>query len=259
MARLPRLYVPGQPQYVILRALGNQAAFRDDEDYACFVSCLRQAARDNKIPVHGWSLTPDAVQILATPPTEDGLPKMLQAIGRRYVAIFNRRHGRSGTLWEGRYRATVFEADLYFPLAIRMVELAPVTQGLVSAPADWRWSSFRRHAGLGEVDAASDVQIADHAVFWALGNTPFERQHEYLRLVAEPLDPRETAALRESVIKGWVHGSPAFRDSVAGAANRRVTPLQRGRPKGSRPRNDEGAADQVVASASAPPAGSLCP
>jgi hypothetical protein len=105
----------------------------------------------------------------------------MQAVGRRYVAHFNRRYARRGTLWEGRYRATVIEGERFFLLASRVVELAPVRNHLVAAPEDYRWSSYRHHIGL-----TVDSLITDHPLYWALGNTPFERQRvsRTLRAVA---------------------------------------------------------------------------
>lgn len=126
MARLARLYVPDQPQHVILRGLDQQPAFVDDQDYELFIDCLKAAARDHHLSVHAYVLLPRQVQLLVTPSDEASLPKAMQAVGRRYVAHFNRRYSRRGTLWEGRYRATVIEGERYFLLASRVVELSPV-------------------------------------------------------------------------------------------------------------------------------------
>ncbi|TDV28544.1 putative transposase [Paraburkholderia caballeronis] len=226
MARLARLYVPDQPQHVILRGLDQQPAFVDDQDYELFIDCLKAAARDHHLAVHAWVLMPGAVQLLATPSDESSLPKAMQAVGRRYVAHFNRRYSRRGTLWEGRYRATVIEGDRYFLLASRVVEMAPVRNHQVSAPEDYRWSSYRHHIGL-----TVDSLITDHPLYWALGNTPFERQRAYRELCEQPLDERETSQLMQATLKGWVLGSDSYREWAARTANRRVSPLPRGRPR----------------------------
>ena len=126
MARLARLYVPDQPQHVILRGLDQQPAFVDDQDYELFIDCLKAASRDHHLSIHAYALMPGAVQLLVTPTEESSLPKAMQAVGRRYVAHFNRRYSRRGTLWEGRYRATVIEGERYFLLASRVVEMCPV-------------------------------------------------------------------------------------------------------------------------------------
>ncbi len=226
MARLARLYVPDQPQHVILRGLDQQPAFVDDQDYELFIDCLKAAARDHHLAVHAWVLMPGAVQLLVTPSDESSLPKAMQAVGRRYVAHFNRRYARRGTLWEGRYRATVIEGERFFLLASRVVELAPVRSHLVTAPEDYRWSSYRHHIGL-----TVDSLITDHPLYWALGNTPFERQRAYRELCEQALDERETTQLMQATLKGWVLGSDTYRDWASRSANRRVSPLPRGRPR----------------------------
>ncbi len=226
MARLARLYVPDQPQHVILRGLDQQPAFVDDQDYELFIDCLKAAARDHHLAVHAWVLMPGAVQLLVTPSDESSLPKAMQAVGRRYVAHFNRRYARRGTLWEGRYRATVIEGERFFLLASRVVELAPVRSHLVTAPEDYRWSSYRHHIGL-----TVDSLITDHPLYWALGNTPFERQRAYRELCEQALDERETTQLMQATLKGWVLGSDTYRDWASRTANRRVSPLPRGRPR----------------------------
>ncbi len=253
MARLARLYVPDQPQHVILRGLDQQPAFVDDQDYELFIDCLKAAARDHHLAVHAWVLMPGAVQLLVTPSDESSLPKAMQAVGRRYVAHFNRRYARRGTLWEGRYRATVIEGEKFFLLASRVVELAPVRNHLVAAPEDYRWSSYRHHIGL-----TVDSLITDHPLYWALGNTPFERQRAYRELCEQPLDERETNQLMQATLKGWVLGSDTWRDWASRSANRRVSPLPRGRPRKVREApTPAGAqpASQTPAGATSPAAG----
>ncbi|KAG0165545.1 hypothetical protein DFQ28_005589 [Apophysomyces sp. BC1034] len=233
MARLARLYVPDQPQHVILRGIDCQSAFVDDEDYALFVECLKAASRDHRLAIHAYVLMPSAVQLLATPREEFSLPKAMQAVGRRYVAHFNRRYGRRGTLWEGRYRATVIEAQRYFMLCSRLVELSAVRERFASAAEDYRWSSYRHHIGV-----TLDPLITDHPLYWALGNTPFERQHAYKELCGQVLDENAVNELQQATLKGWVLGGETWRDGVARQANRRVSPLPRGRPR--KPRDEDG-------------------
>jgi len=259
MARLARLYVPDQPQHVILRGLDQQPAFVDDQDYELFIDCLKAAARDHHLAVHAWVLMPGAVQLLVTPSDESSLPKAMQAVGRRYVAHFNRRYARRGTLWEGRYRATVIEGERFFLLASRVVELAPVRSHLVTAPEDYRWSSYRHHIGL-----TVDSLITDHPLYWALGNTPFERQRAYRELCEQALDERETTQLMQATLKGWVLGSDTYREWASRTANRRVSPLPRGRPRKVReapgtPAASPGTSGAPAASAPGAPAAGASP
>src|SRR5215468_61124 len=130
MTRLARHYVPEQPQHVILQGLTGPA-FLDEGDYLYFLACLADAARVADLAVHAWVLMPDAVQFLVTPSYESSVAMAMQAVGRRYVETFNRRHGRRGTVWRGGYNATVIEPDRYFLLASQVIDHAPVRNRLV--------------------------------------------------------------------------------------------------------------------------------
>ncbi|SFT89223.1 putative transposase [Paraburkholderia aspalathi] len=219
MARLARHYVPEQPQHVILQGLTGPA-FLDEGDYLYFLACLADAARVADLAVHAWVLMPDAIQFLVTPSYESSVPVAMQAVGRRYVETFNRRHGRRGAVWRGEYRATVIEPDRYFLLASQVIDHAPVRNRLVAEPGNYQWSSYTHHIGL-----RVDNFIKDHPLYRALGNTPFERQQAYRDLSAQLLDEREVNDLMQSTLKGWVLGSAAYCEWAAQTANRRLMPL----------------------------------
>ena len=219
MTRLARHYVPEQPQHVILQGLTGPA-FLDEGDYLYFLACLADAARVADLAVHAWVLMPDAIQFLVTPSYESSVAVAMQAVGRRYVETFNRRHGRRGAMWRGEYRATVIEPDRYFLLASQVIDHAPVRNRLVAEPGNYQWSSYTHHIGL-----RVDNFIKDHPLYRALGNTPFERQQAYRDLGAQLLDEREVNDLMQSTLKGWVLGSAAYCEWAAQTANRRLMPL----------------------------------
>ena len=219
MTRLARHYVPEQPQHVILQGLTG-AAFLDEGDYLYFLACLADAARVAGLAVHAWVLMPDAVQFLVTPSYESSVAMVMQAVGRRYVETFNRRHGRRGMVWRGGYRATVIEPDRYFLLASQVIDHAPVRKRLVAEPGSYPWSSYTHHVGM-----RVDSLIKDHPLYGALGKTPSERQQAYRDLVEQPLDEHEVDNLMQSTLKGWVLGSAAYCEWAAQTANRRLMPL----------------------------------
>jgi putative transposase len=223
MTRLARHYVPEQPQHVILQGFTGPA-FLDEGDYLYFLACLADAARVADLAVHAWVLMPEAVQFLVTPSYESSVAITLQAVGRRYVETFNRRHGRRGAVWRGGYRAAVIEPDRYFLLASQIIDQAPVRNRLVADPGSYRWSSYTHHIGL-----RVDSFIKDHPLFGALGNTPLERYRAYQALGAQPPDEREVDNLMQSTLKGWVLGSAAYCEWAAQTANRRLMPLLRKR------------------------------
>ena len=224
MARLARLYVPGMPQLVTQRGNNRTALFLDETDYLQFLAWLRDALKECDVVLHAYVLMPDHVHLLLTAKDERGVPSLMQRLGRRYVRWFNDRHRRTGTLWEGRYRSTVVEPSKWMIAAYRYIEMNPLRAGLVPDPAFWVWSSARAHLG-----HESDPYLTDHATFWHLGNTPFERQAAYRRLLDVGPSASELESIRFAAHRGWMLGElPQTRQ--APEASRRVSPLPKGRP-----------------------------
>lgn len=226
MARLPRLVVPHQLHHIVQIGNDRQAIFRDADDYAAFLTWLREAARQFKVAIHTYVLMPDHLHLLGSPADGTGLGRMMQWIGRHYVPYFNAKYQRSGTLWQGRYKATVIEAERYFLACSHYIELNPVRAGLAASPADYPWSSYSHHAGI-----KPDPLITDHPMYWALGNTPFDREASYRASMEQGVGQRDVDALTEATLKGWPLGSDVFKARLAKQANRRVSPKKRGRPQ----------------------------
>lgn len=236
MARLPRLIVPHQPHHIIQSGIDRQAIFRDEEDFNHFLRWLREAARQFKVAVHAYVLMPNHLHLLVTPSDETGLARVMQWVGRHYVPYFNIKYQRAGTLWQGRYKATVIDSEQYFLICSKYIELNPVRAGLVAQPGDYPWSSFSHHIG-----AKPDPVITDHMLYWALGNTPFDREAAYRELMELGLSAGEVAALNEATLKGWPLGSEKFKKALAKQVQRRVMPAKRGRPAKAKPARTAGA------------------
>jgi putative transposase len=225
MARLPRLVVPGQPHHIIQRGNNRQPVFIDDEDYTRFLSWLREAARSYKVSVHAYVLMPNHLHLLASPAEATGLAQMMQWIGRKYVPYFNQKYNRVGTLWQGRFKTSVIDSENYFLVCSRYIENNPVRAQLAGAPQDYRWSSYAHHAGLRQ-----DPAVVDHALYWALGNTPFQREAAYTALFQAPLSHTELLNIQTAIAKGWALGSDAYKAQLQHRAKRQVLPARRGRP-----------------------------
>lgn len=225
MARLPRLTLAGYPHLVLQRGNNRQPIFLGDEDRERFLELLRSYARQYRVAIHAYVLMPNHVHLLATPETSDGVPPMMQALGRHYVRYFNRRHARSGTLWEGRFRSALIEPDPYLLAAMAYIERNPVRAGLVAAPTDYRWSSHAHHVG-----QRSDPLVRPHALYWALGDTPFARERAYAQWASEALGAELHAQLARSAHSGWALGSAKFVAALGQATARRVSPGRPGRP-----------------------------
>lgn len=220
MARLPRLSIGGHPHHVIQRGHNRAAVFIDDDDRRRYLHVLREVSTDCGVALHAYVLLPEEIQLLATPPQPQALSRMMQRLGRRYVAWFNRRHGRSGTLWEGRFRASVLDSARYLLPCMRYVETLPARRALVARPIDYRWSSAAHHLGI-----LRDPLVVEHEMYWRLGNTPFERESAYAQLLERTLTAVEIEEIENASEKGWGLGLTA----TAGVS-RRLQPLARGRP-----------------------------
>lgn len=229
MARLPRLTLPGHLHHVIQRGNNRQPIFQDGEDFHTMLALLADNALQHAVAVHAFVLMENHFHLLVTPSSADALPQMMQAVGRRYVQYFNRRHARTGTLWEGRYRSTVLQPEKYLLPCMVYLDLNPVRAGLVANAADYLWSSHAHWRGV-----RNDRLLTPHALYWALGNTPFAREAAYAALVQAGIASREQAALTASALSGWALGDTDFIESLQKQTPRRVVAGQPGRPKSAK-------------------------
>lgn len=229
MARLPRLIVPHAPHHLVQHGHGHGAIFRDTEDHQRFLAWLRESCRHYQVAVHAYILLPGQFQLLATPFDASGLGAALQRTGRYYVPWFNAKYARAGSLFAGRFKTAVLEAEPYLLLCSQYIELnAGAGQGGAGLGVDMRshpWSSYPHHSGL-----LTDPLISDHASYWALGNTPFAREAAYTALCEQALTAAQIGAIEASVLKGWPLGSEPFKRALERQAARQVLPARRGRP-----------------------------
>jgi putative transposase len=225
MARLPRLTLPGYPHHVIQRGNNRQAIFASTADYQVLLDLLRDNAQKFGVAIHAYVLMSNHFHLLATPQTADGLPQMMQAVGRSYVRTFNNAQGRTGTLWEGRYRSTLIQSERYLLACMVYIDLNPVRAALVAQAADYPWSSHGHYIG-----RRVDKLVTPHSLFWELGNTPFAREAAYAELVHAGITVAQQTALTRSALSGWALGEPDFVADLQKRTARRVSPAQAGRP-----------------------------
>ncbi|MBC7624928.1 MAG: transposase [Aeromicrobium sp.] len=231
MARLPRYVIPGQPQHIIQRGNNRQVVFKSDVDFQFFRDALVEAAGRYGLAIHAYVWMTNHIHLLATPTLEDSISKTFQSAGRKYVQYFNFTHKRSGTLWEGRYRATVVDTETYLLKLMRYIELNPVRAGMVVHQRDYKWSSYRFYA-YGEDDLNTNWLIA-HDQYVALARTDAERRVAYRSLFRAEENEEELNNIREASHKGWALGSEKFGREMEALSTRRASPAARGRPKKS--------------------------
>jgi len=230
MARLARLYAEGfaqlaqaqfkhQPDAVVRQSLALQ--------FADIGRWLRLALAETDTLLHGWVVTPSSLTLLATPGDETSLARSIQQVGRHLASRL-----QAGAVFEGRFHSTIAQPQRWLLPCLIWLERQPVREGLVTEADTWRWSSAGAHTGsLG----ASAVGLQPHADYWACGNTPFDRQAVYRRLLQEGNAASDDAQLQACLLGQWGLGDEAFLTELGKLANRRVQPERRGRPKKTTP------------------------
>jgi putative transposase len=226
MARLPRLTIPGYPHHIIQRGNNRQAIFSGTADYELLLGLVDEHARRQHVAVHGYVLMSNHFHLLATPETEEGIPQMMQSIGRQYVRNYNQKHARTGTLWEGRYKSTLIQAERYLLTCMVYMDLNPVRAGMVADPADYPWSSHQHYIG-----RRVDKLLTPHPLYWELGNTPFSRDEAYSNMVRSGISEQEKQALTNATLRGWALGEADYVADLQRRTERRVLKSQAGRPK----------------------------
>lgn len=221
MARHPRFVIPGHAQHVIQRGNNRGHIFVDRDDYAYYLAKLEEACHKFDCSVHAYVLMSNHVHLLITPESEHGISQVMQSLGRNYVRYFNHRYHRTGTLWEGRYKATLIDSERYLLTCYRYIELNPVRAGMVRHPAEYLWSSYHVNA-LGMRSSL----VKPHKLYLALG---INGEFDYKATFELNIDDSELDQIRNATNKAWLLGEGPFQRQIEKLSNRQAKPRQRGR------------------------------
>lgn len=223
MARRPRLVLPGQPQHVIHRGNNRQAIFCTLNDYEYYLEKLCEASKEYKCGIHAYVLMTNHVHLLVSPELQCSISKMMQTLGRYYVPYFNAKYRRTGTLFEGRYKASLVSTEDYLFYCMRYIELNPVRAQMANHPSEYRWSSYH-HNALGAVN----LLITPHYQYEKLGFNPEERQRAYIELFKGDLNNKIIHEIRQASNKGCVLGDDLFKSSLENQLGRKVVVENKG-------------------------------
>lgn len=199
-------------------------------DYERMLTVISEYSRRFQVDLHAYVLMGNHFHLIVTPATASGLSLFMQAIGRNYVRYFNLTHGRSGALWQGRYKGTVVDSERYLFACMAYVELNPVRAGLASHPGDYAWSSYAHNSG-----RRIDPLVKEHSLYWQLGNTPFAREAAYRAIVDDGVTAVQAARIVDATLKGWALMEPVRTTELLPEETRRYLPRKRGRGHNSVP------------------------
>jgi putative transposase len=229
MPRHLRILVADHPFHVIQRGVNRSICYVDDGDRALFLGLLRELCTLHGCALHAYVLMTNHFHLLVTGQTPQSISIMMKNLGQRYVQFFNRKHGRSGTLWEGRFRSSLVDSEAYLITCHRYIEMNPVRARMVQHPAQYEWSSHRGNVGLG-----SDSLITPHRLYLRLGEDDVRRKQAYRELFGALVAEQDLRAIRDAVNGGYALGRPAYLEEMTKRLTRKVTAGAGGRPRKNR-------------------------
>ena len=226
MPRKPRFFVPGLPVHIVQRGNNRQAIFFEEIDYDVYLSLLNEARDRYGCGIHAYVLMTNHVHILATPLEKASISRVMQYVGRHYVPYVNQKYRRTGTLWEGRFKAAMVETSTYLLACYRYIELNPVRAGIVSHPGEYVWSSYAKN-GLG----CEDELITEHAEYLNPGTCHEERAENYRLLLDQTVPEDELRSLRIHTQSGTPLCNSRFREEIETVLTMKTGQASRGRPE----------------------------
>ena len=237
MPRRLRIHLDAQPLHLVQRGHNRDACFFADEDYHCYLHWLTAALHETGCALHAYALMTNHVHLLLTPAKAAVVPRLVIALGRRYVQYINKTYRRTGTLWDSRYKSSLVQAETHLLRCMRYIELNPVRAGMVDDPARYRWSSYR-HNGLGQ----RDELLSPHPAYLDLDREVGARRAAYRALFRSELDADALADIRRALNQGQPLGDARFAARICAMTGVRRARAGPGRPAGVE--EGDGAGDQ---------------
>ncbi len=227
MARMNRFAPVDVPIHLVQRGLKKQQTFRSENDFFAYLNWLKDYADKYQVDIHAWVLMPNHVHVLCTPTVEGGVSQMMQSLGRQYVKYFNKLYNRSGSLWEGRYRSCIVQADYYLLEVHKYIELNPVRAKITMTPDEYLWSSYHANAH----NKTKNI-CKPHQEYLKLGRSEKVRAKQYCRLFEQKQYQEIITEIRENTFKCLAIGDDSFKEKVQEITGRRLVSRKPGRPLG---------------------------
>ena len=225
MPRRPRIHVDNVPLHIVQRGHNREPCFFNEADYLAYRHWLGAALTENNCQLHAYVLMTNHVHLLLTPKNAESVPKLIISLGRRYVQYINTTYGRTGTLWDSRYKSSLIQAETYLIECMRYIELNPVRAAMVEDPAHYRRTSYRAN-GLGQADEL----ITPHLIYEAIAATPKTRQANYRALFRARLESAAIDDIRLALNQNQPLGNSRFYSKIEKITGERREARPRGRP-----------------------------
>ena len=226
MPRKPRFYLPGYPVHIVQRGHNQDKVFFAKEDYLAYLDWLQEGSEWYEVPIHAYVLLPNRIHILCSPPDKEAASRMMQYQGRRYVPYVNATYGMTGTLWQGRYKASLIDPDTWLLPTMVYIETQSIRSGLGKSAGAWKWSSYHHNAR-----GKTDPLITRQEHYLALARSGRKRLEKYDALVKAGVSPQQIRDIEDA----WQTGTPIGPDSFKRMVERRLK-LKVGHPRRGRPR-----------------------
>jgi putative transposase len=225
MPRIGRAVLQYYPHHVVQRGHNRQVVFAEARDYERYLETLAQFKDVYGVKVYAFCLMTNHVHLLVAPEEIAGLGQLMKRLAGRQTRYHNRLEGRTGTLWESRYKSSPVDSDEYLLACIRYIELNPVRARMVATPEDYRWSSCHYHLGRNGWD-----WLDPDPCYLALGHDIAQRQEHYRLFLRAMIPEGEWNLIRDAVQRGQLTGTGRFVDKVEEVLGRRIEKRTRGRP-----------------------------
>jgi putative transposase len=226
MPRKPRFFLKGVPCHIVQRGNNREPIFFEKEDYLSYLEWLEEALIRYDCELHAYVLMTNHVHLLITPNTKNGISLTMQYVGRHYVPYINHMYARSGTLWEGRFKASLIDSETYLLTCMRYIELNPVRADMVKNPGEYKWSSYK-----GNSTQQEDFLLSPHPKYQALGRTKAQRQYAYRELFRHHIEDEDLHKIQACWQSGTPLGNDRFRAKIEQRLKTKVGQATRGRPR----------------------------
>ncbi|MTW11079.1 transposase [Pseudoduganella eburnea] len=203
MTRALRNYPPGSCLHVIQRGDNRRACFHDDQDKAHYRGLLSEHSLRTGCDIHAYVLMTNHVHLLLTVHERNAQSQLMKAISQFTAHWMHVRNGTTGTMWEGRYHASLIDSEAYLLTCQRYIELNPVRAGIVSYPGHYPWSSYRTNA-----EEMVDDWLVPHGVYLGLGRDGPSRQSAYRALFELPLTESDLMRIRFAIQNDFAMRKP---------------------------------------------------